>query len=191
VRAEPVERAPNAVLHPWLKRELQAILDECPPLPDEPPVERRWEAWTLSGERPWGAEALPAPRVLLIWDNLKGHTSWSLVRWCLEHGVLPLWTPIAGSWLNLAESLQRIIVRRALAGQHPESARQVMAWLAEAVVGWNADPTPFAWGGKRAARRRRARARHRLGGSGGYTRRPLARCRHKAAHRPNGYRHGN
>jgi hypothetical protein len=29
----------------------------------------------LSGERPWGAEAMPAPRVLLIWDNLKGHTS--------------------------------------------------------------------------------------------------------------------
>jgi hypothetical protein len=192
VRAEPVEQATNAVLHPWLKRELEAILQACPPLPEEPPTARCWEAWTLSGERPWGAEALPAPRLLLIWDNLKGHTSWPLVRWCLERGILPLWTPIAGSWLNLAESLQRILVRRALAGQHPESTDDLKAWLAASVRGWNADPTPFAWGGQRAARRRRARARrHRLGGSGGYTRRPIARCRHKAAYLPKGDHHGN
>lgn len=191
VRADPVEHATNAVLHPWLQRELTAILEACPPLPDDPPAERGWEAWTLRGERPWGAEALPAPRVLLIWDNLKGHTSWPMVRWCLERGVLPLWTPIAGSWLNLAESLQRIVVRRALAGQHPTSAAELMEWLAQAVIGWNADPTPFAWGGQRAERRARARARHRLGGSGGYTLRPLSRCRHKAAYRPNGYRHDN
>ena len=192
VRAEPVGRATNAVLHPWLKRELAAILDHCPPRPDEPSAEQRWEAWTLSGERPWGSEALPAPRVLLIWDNLKGHTSWPMVRWCLERGVLPLWTPIAGSWLNLAESLQRIVVRRALAGQHPESTAELKAWLAASVRGWNADPTPFAWGGKRAARRRRAREhRHRLGGSGGYTRRPITRCRHKTAYQPIGYGHGN
>jgi hypothetical protein len=192
VRAEPVEQATNAVLHPWLERELGAILEECPPLPGEPPAERRWEAWTLSGERPWGAEALPAPRVLLVWDNLKGHTSWPLVRWCLGRGILPLWTPLAGSWLNLAESLQRIVVRRALAGQHPESTEELKAWLAASVRGWNADPTPFVWGGQRAARRRRARERrHQLGGSGGYTRRPIARCRHKAAYLPKGKAHGN
>jgi hypothetical protein len=191
VRAAPVEHATNAVLHPWLRRELDAILAECPPLPNEPPAARRWEAWTVSGERPWGAEHVPAPRVLLIWDNLKGHTSWPLVRWCLERGILPLWTPLAGSWLNLAESVQRIVVRRALAGQQPTSAKQLMAWLAEAVVGWNADPTPFEWGGRRAARRTRARKRHRLGGSGGCTRRPIARCRHKAAYLPKGYGHDN
>ena len=191
LRAEPVEHATNAVLHPWLRRELEAILEGCPPLPDEPSAERRWEAWTLSGERPWGSEALPAPRVLLIWDNLKGHTSWPLVRWCLERGVLPLWTPIAGSWLNLAESLQRIVVRRALAGQHPTSAAQVMDWLAEAAIGWNADPTPFEWGGRRAERRRRPRERHRLGGSGGCTRRPVARCRHKATYLRKGDGHDN
>ena len=34
---------------------------------------------------------------------------------------MPLYTPLAGSWLNLAESLQRSITRRALAGQHPVS----------------------------------------------------------------------
>jgi len=29
---------------------------------------------------------------------------------------MPLYTPIGGLWLNMAESVQRIIVRRALAG---------------------------------------------------------------------------
>jgi len=54
----------------------------------------------------------------------------------------------------------------------------VMAWLGEAVAGWNAAPTRFEWGGKRAARRQRARERrHALGGSGGYTRQPIPRPR--------------
>jgi len=76
----------------------------------------------------------------------------------------------------MAESVQRIVVRRALSGQHPESAETVMAWLGAAVAGWNREPTPFEWGGKRAARRQRARERrHRLGGSGAYTRRRLPR----------------
>src|SRR3712207_7422467 len=43
--------------------------------------------------------------------------------------ILPLYTPLGGSWLNMAESVQRILVRRALGGQHPRSAQEVMAWL--------------------------------------------------------------
>ena len=35
VRAEAVEHSTNAVLHPWLKRELEAILKQCPPAPGE------------------------------------------------------------------------------------------------------------------------------------------------------------
>src|SRR5437588_211598 len=30
VRGEPVDQTPNAILHPWLKRELAAILASCP-----------------------------------------------------------------------------------------------------------------------------------------------------------------
>jgi DDE superfamily endonuclease len=191
VRAEPVEQATNAVLHPWLKRELTAILKECPSAPARPTAGRRWADWDRFAAE-WGLEDRRPPlRVLLVWDNLAGHKSLALERWLLDHGILPLWTPITGSWLNLAESLQRIVVRRALAGQHPESTEELKAWLAASVRGWNADPTPFAWGGKRAARRKRARERHRLGGSGGYTRRPIARCRHKAAYLPRGHGHGN
>ena len=191
VRAEPVEHATNAVLHPWLQRELAAILAECPAPPAEPGPGRARPDWDRFAAE-WGLDDRRVPlRALLIWDNLAGHKSLAMERWLLAHGILPLWTRLAGSWLNLAESLQRILVRRALAGQHPADAAQVMAWLAEAVVGWNADPTPFDWGGKRAARRVRARERHRLGGSGGCTRRPIARCRHKPAYLPNGHRHDN
>lgn len=190
VRAEPVERATNAVLHPWLQRELSAILDQCPPVPAAPSVGRRWADWDWHEGAEHLAEVLPPVRVLLIWDNLKGHLTRELVRWCAERGVLPLYTPIAGSWLNLVESLQRILLRRALAGQHPESTQDLSAWLAETVRGWNADPTPFEWGGKRAARRQRARARrHALGGSGGCTRRPICRHRCPVAQRNHGYAH--
>ena len=65
----------------------------------------------------------------------------------------------------MAESLQRIVCGRALSGQHPQSQEELLTWLDDAVAGWNAAPTCFAWGGKRQERRQRARQR-RLGGSG-------------------------
>ncbi len=82
-----------------------------------------------------------------------------------QHGILPRYTPLSGSWLSLAESVQRLLVGRALAGQHPQSAEELITWLEETVAGWNLAPTPFVWDGKRRARRERARQR-RLGGSG-------------------------
>ena len=55
---------------------------------------------------------------------------------------------------------------------------RIMAWFEAVAEHWNAAPTPFVWGGKRAARRRRQRERrHRLGGSGACTRAPLRRGR--------------
>jgi hypothetical protein len=69
---------------------------------------------------------------------------------------MPLYTPLSGSWLNLAEGVQRIVVRRALAGQHPETPEEIIAWLEETVANWNEAPTPFIWDGKRRERRRRA-----------------------------------
>ena len=190
VRALPVERAPNAVLHPWLLQELDAILATLPPPADDPA--RAAAAWEWRDESLWDLASLPPLRVLLVWDNLKGHQTPALLAELVARGVWPLFTPLGGSWLNLAESVQRILVRRALAGEHPRSAQEVRTWLAEQVAGWNADPTPFEWGGKRAARRQRARERrHALGGSGGYTRRPIARRRRPRYHLPppNGYVH--
>jgi hypothetical protein len=179
VRAEPAARTPNAVLHPWLQQEVAAILAELPPVVDPTaPGRRAGDWWWGAGAAPAWLADLPPVRLLLVWDNLAGHRTPALVDWLMERGVWPLPTPLGGSWLNLAESLQRILVRRALDGQHPTTAQEIMAWLTEQVTGWNADPTPFEWGGKRAARRVRARERwHALGGSGGYTRHALPRRR--------------
>jgi DDE superfamily endonuclease len=163
VHAKGVPNAPNTVLHPWLQAELTQVLAALPPLatPEaERPVLARWATWL--GHEP--REPLPPLRLILIWDNLAGHTSWAIVRWVFQQGVMPLYTPLSGSWLNMAESLQRIVVGRALAGQHPHSAEELIGWLEDAVAGWNAAPTPFVWDGKRRERRRRARQRQ-LGGS--------------------------
>jgi len=178
LRAEAVDRTPNVVLHEWLRRELAAVVAACPAAPAEPGPGQRWEDWIAPTLPPWWAEGLPPLRALLIWDNLAGHHDWELEQDLLNQGILPLYTPIAGSWLNLAEAIQRIVGRRALAGQHPQRVAELKRWLDATVRGWNADPPPFEWGGKRAARRQRARQRrHALGGCAGYTRRPIRRCR--------------
>ena len=164
VRAQGVTAA---VLHPWLQAELERALAELPPVTvpeDARPPLARWATWL--GSYRYGP--LPPLRRILVWDHLAGHLSAALVIWLYQHGVLPLYTPLSGSWLNIAESVQRILVRRALCGQHPQTPEQLITWLEETVVGWNAAPTPFTWHGKRYARRQRARARRhqRLAGSG-------------------------
>ena len=139
-----------------------AILDALPPLPTTPRSPLcAWEYWL--GQPP--STPLPPLRLLLLWDNLAGHYSTELVLWLFQHGIMPLDTPLSGSWLHMAESVQRILVGRALAGQHPQSQEELIGWLDDTVTGWNRQPTPFVWAGKRQARRQRARQR-RLGGSG-------------------------
>jgi len=114
--------------------------------------------------------------MLLVLDNLAGHKTPPFVRWLFAHGIMPLYTPLGGSWLNMTESIQRILKRRALDGHYPRTTAAIIAWWAAAARGWNQDPTPFVWGGKRAARRQRSRARrHAVGGSGACTARPLRR----------------
>jgi hypothetical protein len=177
VRIKGVRQATNAILHPWFKDQLSEILKEIPEKPILDPETNRklWTCWQDGlSRRITLPEQLPPLRMLLIWDNLKGHHTPEMVLWLFEHGVMPLYTPIGGSWLNMAESIQRILVRRALEGQNPQSPAEIIAWLEAIGLGWNADPTPFEWGGKRAARRERSRnRRHALGGSGACSRRPI------------------
>jgi len=164
VRAKAVSRAPNAVLHPWLQHELLQVLKELPDVSvdgaDLPPA-AQWATWL--GHVPH--LPLPPLRLFLVWDNLAGHLSTSIVTWLFGHGVMPLYTPLSGSWLNMAESVQRIICGRALNGQHPNSAAEIITWLEDTVAGWNAKPTPFVWDGKRMERRLRAKRRRHLAGS--------------------------
>lgn len=179
VRVKGVRNAPNAVLHPWLQRELSAVLADLP----EPPCrsadqnQAGWTAWQAGLTQPVTLPAaLPPLRLLLVLDNLKGHKTPAFVLWLVAHGIMPLYTPLSGSWLNMAESIQRVLGDRALAGQHPTSPEEIIGWLEATARGWNGDPTPFVWGGKRALRRARGRQRHHaLAGSGACTRRPFRR----------------
>ena len=172
------------MLHGWLKRELAdivAALSASAVGADESRAD--WERWregltvrfTLLAD-------LPPLRMLLVLDNLAGHKTGEFVCWLMSQGIMPLYTPLGGSWLNMAESIQRVLVGRALSGQHPDSPDQIMEWLAATARAWNRSPTPFVWGGKRQARRARQR-RHALGGSGACTLRPVRRAR------PKGYVH--
>jgi hypothetical protein len=163
VRGKGVTNAPNVVLHPWLQQELVQVLAELPDRPtsnSEPPLPTQWMTWL--GHAPHAP--LPPLRLILIWDNLAGHVSTSMVMWLFAHGVMPLYTPLSGSWLNMAESVQRILCNRALSGQQPKNAAELITWLEDTVTGWNTAPTPFVWDGKRRERRIRAKQR-RLGGS--------------------------
>jgi transposase InsO family protein len=171
--------------HPWLKQELADILAGLPQPPSglAPEANRAlWHMWSEGlTEPPDLPIELPPLQALLIWDNLTGHKSSDMVQWLVSHGIMPLYTPVGGSWLNMAESIQRILKRRALDGQQPTQPDEIIAWLEAAARGWNRDPTPFVWGGKRAARRLRSRqqrkALHALGGSGACTHRPIRRCK--------------
>jgi hypothetical protein len=176
VRAKGVTSCANIILHPWLKQELSAVLTALPaPAREDDPViiRKAWAEWYEGLSAPLTLpDDLPPLRMILIQDNLAGHKSHDFVQWCFSQGIALLYTPLGGSWLNMAESIQGIIEHRALNGQHPSNPEQIIEWLEAAVRGWNKNPTPFVWGGKRAARRDRARKRRQdLAGSGAYIRR--------------------
>ena len=188
VEVEGATSTTNAVLHAWLKRGLGGVLAALPapaPMPPGESSRAAWRRWQEGLTWPISLPAeLPPLRMLLVLDNLAGHRTPEFVLWLFAHGVMPLYTPLGGSWLNMAESIQRVLKRRALDGQHPADPGEITRWFEAAAGHWNADPTPFAWGGERAARRARGRARrHAMGGSGAETRRPVRR-------RWKGYGHG-
>jgi DDE superfamily endonuclease len=143
VRAKGVTSVTNAVLHPWLKEQLLALLgvqekekaaegEVAPkPRPAELAQAQQWETWVG-----WPLnDSCPPLRMIVVWDNLAGHRSDEMVQWLFHHGIMPLYTPLSGSWLNMAESMQRILVRRALSGQYPQSAEQIIEWLEQTVAG--------------------------------------------------------
>jgi hypothetical protein len=171
LRTKGIASCINAVLHGWLKLELGEILAALPEPVTVPPAEAIkaiWAIWTAGLSRyPTVAVEPAAPRMLLVLDNLKGHLTLAFVIWLFDHGIIPLYTPLGGYRLNTVESTQRIVERRALEGQHPQSP---------AARGLKREPTPFIWVGKRAARRFRSRQRrYALDGSGACTYRPIRR----------------
>src|SRR5258708_34207708 len=118
LRAEPVDQSTNAILHPWLKGELTAILKECPPAPQEVPEGRRWQDWDPFPAAEHLDRMYPPLRMLLIFDSLAGHYSRDLVRWCQEHGIGLLYTPCPASCPKMSQSQQAMLIRLPVAGHH-------------------------------------------------------------------------
>jgi len=176
-RRAGVTAVTTTVLHPGAKRQLTALLAELPAAPTADASRAAWQRWpsglTASSTLP---QQLPPLRVLLVLDHWAGPKTPAFVVWLLAHGIMPLLTPLGGSWLNRAESIQRVLKRRALDGQQPTSLGEGIARFAAVARHWNAAPTPLVWGGKRTARRKRQRERrHAVGGSGACTRQPRRR----------------
>jgi hypothetical protein len=188
VRIRPAANGTNAVLHGWLKETLAAIVAALPvsAAPSAPAATRAlWEAWQQDlAVRLTLPDQLPPLRVLLVWDNLAGHKTPEMVLWLCRHGIMPLDTPLGGSWLSMAESIQRLLKRRALDGQQPQSPAAIGAWLEQTAQCWNRQPTPFVWNGKRRQRRRRhASDGHPIGGSAALTHRALPRSQTRQEYR--------
>jgi hypothetical protein len=87
VRIEGVTSCPNAVLHPWLCRELSAVLSGLPEAPAVSPeadaaARAAWERWqdglTIKAKLLF---ELPPLRLLLVLDNLAGHKTAAFVCW--------------------------------------------------------------------------------------------------------------
>ena len=102
---------------------------------------------------------LPPLRLLLVWDNLAGHKTPDLVLWLCAHGVM-LARHARGRQLarHRPRSIERVLERRALDGQHPHSPDEIGCWSEQTARAWNEQPTPFVWNGKRRQRRRRSGA---------------------------------
>ena len=174
-----VQRTTNVIVHAWLKQQLLTILADLPPVVPRPAYWERllWETWREGLQRVVTLpRQLPPLRLLLVMDNLVGHKNPDWLLWCFRQGVLPLYTPLGGSWLNMAESIQGVFKQRALDGQYPTSPHQIIQSFEAVAAPWNRHPTPFVWAGKRKARRDRAALRrHRLAASGAAVARPSRR----------------
>jgi hypothetical protein len=179
VQVRGVQRTTNIIVHDWLKEQLRAILADLPPVVPRPAYWDRviWETWREGVQRVVTLpHQLPPLRLLLIMDNLVGHKNPDWLLWCFHQGILPLYTPLGGSWLNMAESIQQVFKQRALDGQYPRSPQQIIQSFEAVAAHWNRHPTPFVWAGKRKARRDRAALRrHRLAASGAAVVRPSRR----------------
>src|SRR5437016_2332854 len=152
--AKPVEHATNAVLHPWLKAELTTILDGLPAsTPLDPETTRAaWAAWQAGLTQPFTLPTdLPSLRALLVWDNLTGHKTPELVCWLCAQGVMPLYTPLGGSWLNMATHRGAPCSGRPASAEHERPqrlARRNGPWLERRThsvrVGWQTHRAPPA-----------------------------------------------
>jgi hypothetical protein len=118
VRVKGVSQTTNAIIHPWLKDQVSQILATLPePTQVLSPEENRawWESWREGlTQKVTLIEDLPPLRMLLIWDNIVGHTNAELLCWLFRQGVLPICTPLGGSWPEHWQNRSSICLKPAL-----------------------------------------------------------------------------
>ena len=105
VRVKGVKSCTNEVLHPWLKQELAAIVAGLPTTPTDTDMSRAqqqqlWERWQEGLSIRITLPAEPPLRMLLVLDNLAGHKMPSFLCWCFEPQIMPLYTPLGGSYVQ-------------------------------------------------------------------------------------------
>lgn len=79
-----------------------AALPDPITVPPAEAIKALWATWTAGLTL---YPTLPAARMLLIRDNLAGHLTPAFVIWLFDHGIIPLYTPLGGSCLDMAESI--------------------------------------------------------------------------------------
>ncbi|MDQ3252914.1 MAG: hypothetical protein M3R15_03235 [Acidobacteriota bacterium] len=92
-RARGVTSSPNAVLHEWLKREFTSMLATTSPalMLDEGTNRELWRSWRQDLQWPITLpQELPALKMLVVMDNLKGHKTPECVLWLFAQGIMPL-----------------------------------------------------------------------------------------------------
>lgn len=117
---------------------------------------RKYNRWTVIWFLGWLLRQLPADQeVFIIWDQAGAHTAADVRRFLEKEypGRVHLhFTPTKAAWLNLIEAWWTIFSRDLLRGAQLASRAQFREAVRRYVAYWNAEPTTFVWGRRRARR---------------------------------------
>src|SRR4029450_6067584 len=102
----PGAAAPSTTLHQCGAASVAARVSHrdprgvpTPALADPVLTHAAWDVWQAGLTLPFTLpEELPPLRLLLVWGNLTGHKTPGLGLWLCAHGIMPLYTPVGGSW---------------------------------------------------------------------------------------------
>jgi hypothetical protein len=86
--------------------------------------------------------------IIPVLDIMVAYLSSDLLGWFFHHRIILFYISVGGSWLNMAELIQSIIVRFIPVGQHPQNVQQVINCLEQTVRDWKRNSTPFVRKGK-------------------------------------------
>lgn len=82
----------------------------------------------------------------VVLDNSSTHSTPDVKAWLARHSRIHFhYTPTSASWLNQVEGFFGILAKQSLGVSDFRSKSALRAHLDAFMVGWNENPTPFAW----------------------------------------------